>query len=131
MKYMEFSIQKVVIANWLLLLFLCIGGVIFATPYITTSILVGGTIANLSFGQLKKDLTKLFSGSLQGIKARFFVRYYLRLSVLVALLFILVKMHTVDILGLLIGLSTVFLGILITLIFETKKIYFNNMKEAS
>ena len=127
----DFSLQKIEFANWLLLFFLCLVGVLFTSSYVATSILVGGVIANSSFGWLKKDLTRLFSGSLEGIKARFFVRYYIRLSVLVALLFVLVKTQTVHALGLLIGLSTVFLGVLITLVFETNRIYFNNMKEAS
>jgi hypothetical protein len=131
MKNVEFSLQRIEFASWLLLLFLCLAGVLFASSYVTTSILVGGIIANSSFGWLKKDLTRLFSNSLEGIKARFFIRYYMRLSALVALLFVLVKTQTVHALGLLIGLSTVFLGVLVTLVFETKRIYFNNMKEAA
>lgn len=131
MQNVEFSLQRIEFASWLLLLFLCLTGVLFAASYVTTSILVGGIIANSSFGWLKKDLTRLFAGSLASIKARFFIRYYIRLSALVALLFVLVKTQTVHALGLLIGLSTVFLGVLITLIFETKRIYFNNMKEAA
>ena len=131
MQNVEFSLQKIEYTNWMLLLFLCMAGVVFTTSFIATSILVGGLIANSSFCWLKKDITRLFAGPLEGVKARFFVRYYVRFFGLVALLFMLVQMKIVNVFGLLVGLSTVFLGVLVTLAFETKRIYFNNMKEAS
>ena len=131
MSDIQFSLRKVEMGNWLLLLLLCLGGVLVTDRHITTSILIGGAIANFSFGFLKKDLTKLFGGSLEGVKARFFLRYYLRFAALVALLFVLVQRRHVDVIGLLVGLSTVVLSILCTLIIETKKVYLNNVKEAS
>jgi len=131
MNNIEFSLRKIEAANWLLLLFLCTIGVLISDSFIATSILAGGAIANISFGWLKKDLTKLFSGSLEGVKARFFVRYYLRFALVVSILFLLIKGQMVHVFGLLVGLSTVLFSILLTLILQTKKIYFNNMKEAS
>ena len=127
----EFSLRKIEIANWLLLLLLCVIGVLVSNPFVATSILAGGLIVNISFGWLKNDLTKLFSGAIEGIKARFFLRYYFRFALLAALLFYLIKNDIVHLFGLLVGLSTVVLGILSTLIIETKRVYFNNMKEAS
>ncbi len=131
MQNKEFSLRRVETINWLLLLGLCMIGVLIADSFVATSILAGGAIVNISFGWLKRDLISLFSGSLDGVKARFFVRYYFRFVLLVAVLFVLIKSQMVHVFGLLAGLSTVMLGIILTLVLETKKIYFNNMKEAS
>ena len=58
------------------------------------------------------------------------MRYYARLSVVVVVLFFLVKYQKVHIIGLLVGLSTVLLSIGIAVTGAAKRLYFN-LKEAS
>jgi len=100
------------------------------SAFAAKSVFVGGAVANISFMFLKKDLIKLLGGPLEAAKVRFFIRYYIRLSVVVIILFLLVKYQVVNTIGLLLGLSTVLTSICITAAGEVKKIYFN-FKEAS
>ncbi|MFZ5776012.1 MAG: ATP synthase subunit I [Thermodesulfobacteriota bacterium] len=105
------SLPMVQLFNWLVLLLLCAGGWLWGSLFVAASILVGGVVANLSFLFLKRDLTTLLRGPLDAAKARFFIRYYLRLALVTVVLFLLVRKGLVHTIGLLIGLSTVFLGI--------------------
>jgi hypothetical protein len=86
-------------------------------------------IANLSFLFLKNDLTLVMQGPLQAVKFRFFIKYYLRLTVLAVLLYFLVRYGQVRVIGLLLGLSTVVAGIVVAALSQAKAIYFSG-KEA-
>jgi hypothetical protein len=101
------------IQQWsLIFLALAAGGaaLLFGPPA-AWAVLVGGGLANGSFWLLKRDLTRLLAGELTGAKARFFIKYYARFSVLALALFMLVKYGSVNIPGLLVGLSVVFFSI--------------------
>ena len=126
----DFSLKQVQIVNWLLLGVISGAGWLMFSAFVAKSIFIGGVIANISFLFLKKDLIKLLSGSLQVAKVLFFIRYYARLSVMAVILFLLVKYQVVNIIGLLLGLSTVVMSIGITVAGEAKKFYFK-VKEAS
>lgn len=119
----EVSLGKVMGFNWLLL-----GGLTgFAwlgfSGFHALSVLIGGALANVSFLFLKKDLVKLMAGPLEAVKPLFFIRYYLRLSVVVGVLFLLVRFQLVHTLSLLVGLSTVLLGIGLAVMVAAKSIY--------
>ncbi|MBU0484236.1 MAG: ATP synthase subunit I [Proteobacteria bacterium] len=126
----DISLNRIELLNWLLLLILALAGWIFYSPLIGRSVFVGGLVANISFRFLRRDLTKLFRGPMTAVKLRFFILYYIRLSVVMLILFVLVKNQMVNTLGLLAGLSTVLLSMVITAVGETKKIILN-IKEAS
>ncbi|MGV1100950.1 ATP synthase subunit I [Thiovibrio sp. JS02] len=119
----EVSLTRISVCNWLLLLLLTGLAWLFYTAFVALSVFVGGAIANLSFLFLKKDLVALLRGPLEAAKARFFMRYYLRLAVIVAVLFLLVKFQKVQIVGLLVGLSTVLLSIGLAVTIAVKKMY--------
>lgn len=87
------------------------------------SVFVGGLIANLSFLLLKRDLLKLMAGPLAAVKPLFFMRYYLRLSVVAVALFLLIRYRLVNIPALLTGLATVLIGIGLALISTVKDTY--------
>ena len=126
----EFSLGKVQLLNWALLLVLTATGWVAWSGQVAQAIAVGGLIANVSFMFLKKDLFRLLSGPLQAAKVRFFLKYYARFAVVVLVLFWLVKFQHIHTVGLLVGLSTVLLSIIFTVISEAKKVYFN-LKEAA
>lgn len=126
----DFSLKKVQIFNWLLLVIMTGAGWLIFSAFIAQSIFIGGMIANISFGFLKKDLVKVLSGPLEVTKIRFFMKYYARLAVVVVILFFLVKYQKVHVIGLLLGLSTVLASIGVTVTGAARKIYFN-AKEAS
>lgn len=116
------SLLRVQLFNWLLLLLLCVAGWLWASLFMAGSILVGGLVANLSFLFLKRDLTKLLRGPLEVAKVSFFIRYYLRLALVTVVLFLLVRNQKVHTIGLLVGLSTVFLGIVAAVLGAVKEL---------
>ena len=126
----DFSLKRLQVLNWLLLGIITGASWLMFSAFAAKSVFVGGAVANISFMFLKKDLIKLLGGPLEAAKVRFFIQYYIRLSVVVIILFLLVKYQVVNTIGLLLGLSTVLMSICITAAGEVKKIYFN-VKEAS
>ncbi|MBU0729097.1 MAG: ATP synthase subunit I [Proteobacteria bacterium] len=126
----DFSLGRIQLYNWLLLFILATAGWVVFSPFIAGSIFTGGCIANISFMMLKRDLLSLMSGSLIAVKARFLIKYYFRLFVLAIILFLLIKQQIVNSIGLLVGLSTVFLSIAGSVVSEVRKNFFQ-AKEAS
>lgn len=103
------------------MLILTVAGWATFSALIAKSIFVGGLVSNICFGWLKRDLTGLLNGSASPLKIKFIFRYYLRLAVVVAVLGCLIKLQMVHTVGLVLGLSTVIIGISITAIAEAKK----------
>lgn len=110
----DFPLDKVETLNWLLLLAMAVISLMAAPHFFTRGIVVGGLIANLSFIVLKRDLFGIMAGPLKIAKVSFFIKYYVRLTILAVVLFFLVRYQLVGIFGLLVGLSTVVLSILCT-----------------
>jgi len=119
----EMSLGKVMVWSWLLLGVLTGLAWLGYSGFHARSVFVGGAIANVSFLFLKRDLLRLLAGPLEAVKPLFFMRYYLRLSVVVGVLFLLVKFQKVHIPALLVGLSTVLLGIGLAVMVAAKGIY--------
>jgi small-conductance mechanosensitive channel len=119
----EVSLAKVMAFNWLLLVVLTGLAWLGYSGFHARSVFIGGAIANLSFLFLKRDLLRLLAGPLGAVKPLFFMRYYLRLSVVVGVLFLLVRYQLVHTLALLVGLSTVLLGIGLAVMVAAKSIY--------
>ncbi|MEA2083356.1 MAG: ATP synthase subunit I [Thermodesulfobacteriota bacterium] len=107
--------------SWILLLIMTVAGWLTFSPLIAKSIFVGGLISNICFKWLEKDLTGLFNGSAKPAKIKFIFRYYLRFAIVVAVLCCIIKFQMVHTVGLVLGLSTVIIGIGITAIAEAKK----------
>lgn len=119
----DISLGRVQIINWLALLALTGAAWLMYSRFVAWSVLAGGVIANVSFQLLQRDLMRLFGGELAAIKPRFFMRYYARLAVVVVILFLLVYFRRVHIVGLLVGLSTVLLGVGTVVIGAARRIY--------
>jgi hypothetical protein len=119
----EISLTKIIALNWLLLAVLTGLAWWGYSGFHARSVFIGGAIANLSFLLLKRDLLRLLGGPLEAVKPLFFIRYYLRLSVVVGVLFLLVRYQLVHILALLVGLSTVLLGIGLAVMVAARSIY--------
>lgn len=119
----EVSLTKVMLFNWLLLGLLTGLAWLGYSGFHARSIFIGGAIANVSFLFLKRDLLKLMAGPLEAVKPLFFMRYYLRLFVVVGVLFLLVRFRLVHTPAMLVGLSTVLLGIGLAVMVAAKGIY--------
>ena len=119
----EVSLSKVMVWSWLLLGVLTGLAWLGYSGFHARSVFIGGAIANVSFLFLKRDLLKLLAGPLEAVKPLFFMRYYLRLFVVVGVLFLLVRFRLVHTPALLVGLSTVLLGIGLAVMVAAKGIY--------
>ena len=124
------TLQRIQKISWVLLISLAVTAWLCWSLKAAYSIFMGGFLANCSFYLLKRDLLKLLQGPLNTVKAQFFLKYYIRFTAVVIVLFVLIKYQLMDIIALLIGLSTIFLSIGLTVLSETKKFFFK-MKEAS
>lgn len=129
MQQMDFPLGRVQRLNWILLAVFTVAAWWLFTLKIAEGVLIGSLIANISFLVLKRDLIKIFQGPVQLAKVRFFIKYYLRLFVLAAVLYLLVRYYQVHVVGLLTGLSTVVLSITVTAVDIVKKNAFS-VKEA-
>lgn len=119
----EMSLGKVMVWSWLLLGLLTGLAWLRYSDFHARSVFIGGAIANVSFLFLKRDLLRLLAGPLEAVKPLFFMRYYLRLSVVVGVLFLLVRYRLVHTPALLVGLSTVLLGIGLAVTVAARSIY--------
>ena len=123
------QLRQVQLFSWLVLGIMLVFGRLFFEPLLVRSLFAGGVVANLSFWLLKRDLTGLLRGELAAVKPRFFIKYYARLAVITVVLFLVVKYNAVQVIGLLVGLSTVFISIALVAIDNLRKEL--NSKEAS
>lgn len=125
----EFSLAKIQVVNWLLVIAMPLAAGLTFSWSIALAVLVGALIANISFILLKNDLTKVMKGPLQAVKLQFFIKYYLRFSALAVLLYFLVRHGQINVFGLLVGLSTVVVGIVVAAASQGRNIYLSG-KEA-
>ncbi|MFZ5764340.1 MAG: ATP synthase subunit I [Thermodesulfobacteriota bacterium] len=134
-EHQEFPIHRVEILNWVMAGLLSLAAWLSFPFYIAQSVFIGGLLANISYLFLKKDLKNflqgklLHSGRVQMAKVQFYVKYYVRLTALALILYVLVRKQIAHPLGLLIGLSVVVFSIGITVASVIKKFYFT-AKEA-
>ena len=110
--------KKIEFASWIILgIFLFLGG-LFASANFTLGLLAGGLISILNFYGLSQGLKAAF-GQLETVgigKSALIFKYMLRLILTgLVLYFVLVK-TTADIFGLVIGLSTVIIGMIFAVI---------------
>lgn len=126
----DISLIKMQGLNWLLLAIMTMAAWFAGFAYIAKGIFVGGLIANISFSLLKRDLTKVIAGPVKVTKALFFIKYYARFTMLALIIYYLVRYPAVHLGGLLIGLSTVVLSIVITAAAAARNIH-STAKEAA
>ena len=112
--------------NWFLLIIL-IGGSWYVFSWtLAQSVLIGGILANASFYMLRRDITGFMTTFSQaGLnwqavkkleKVKFFLKFYGRLAVLAVILYLLITQVTIDIVGLVIGLSTIMFSVIVVVL---------------
>ncbi len=131
----EFPLHRVELFNWVISGVLTLIVALKFPFFIAKSVFVGCLVANISFLFLKKDLVDflqgklLLSGKVDKAKRIFYLKYYIRLTIIAVVLYVLVSRHIIHPLGLLVGLSVVVLSIGITLASVVKKFYLNTKEE--
>jgi hypothetical protein len=114
--------KKIDLRNWIGFGTLLILSFAFMSSNFTLGIFLGGLISIANYHWLYLSLRKSFRRMSAGIKAGIMIRYYIRLAVTgAALFFIITRVKSVDIIGLLIGLSIVVINITVSAIIEVAK----------
>ncbi|MBW2064532.1 MAG: ATP synthase subunit I [Deltaproteobacteria bacterium] len=99
--------------NWIILLFLSLAGFFFLGDRFTLGIMAGGLVSIANFGLLQNTITKTFpTQETEGRKTALLVKFYFRLLGLGIAIYLLLKSGRTDPIGLVIGLSTVVIGII-------------------
>lgn len=119
----DISIAKIERLNWLLTALMTLAAWLFFSLLAAKSVLVGGMIANISFTLMKRDTMKAMQGSLGAVKMVFLLKYYAKLPALALLLYFVIKHGRLAIGGLLIGLSSVVMGVGYTAVCEFTRYY--------
>ena len=117
------------IANWVVLAFLVLAGLLWQGREFALGVLVGGLVVVINFHLLHRALkgvlerAPLSPREAQGrAKALFAARQLLRFFALVAVIYLLVRHGWVNVLGLVVGLSTVVLTLIMAAIYEITKL---------
>ena len=84
-------------------------------------VLLGGFISILNFHWMERGLRGLFQKTGHNVKGSVLIKYYIRLAITAVILYFLISYETVNVIGLLIGLSVVVINIVITVIFALAK----------
>ena len=113
--------QRLEIANWVVLaVFVLAGALIFSLKF-TLGVLLGGLISIVNYHWLCRDVKKVFAHLTDRAKSRIMFKYYIRFGVTAVALYFIVSSGIVEVVGLLIGLSTVIVNIVITAVMALSK----------
>jgi len=112
--------RKIELSNWIILFVILIPSLIFTSYKFSLGILLGGFICILNFHWMERGLRGLFQKT-GNVKGSVLVKYYIRLVLTAIVLFFLIRYETVDVIGLLIGLSVVVINIMFTMIVALSK----------
>jgi diacylglycerol kinase len=117
------------IANWVVLAVLVLAGWLWAGREFALGVLVGGLVVVINFHLLHQALKGTLERAGEGAedagaraKAFFAARQLLRFFALLAIIYLLVRHGWVNIIGLLVGLSTVVLTLILAAINEVIKL---------
>jgi hypothetical protein len=113
-------LRKIELSNWIILFIILIPSLFFAPYKFSLGIVLGGFICILNFHWMEKGLRGLFQKT-GNVKGPVLIKYYIRLVITGVVLFFLIRFETVNVIGLLIGLSVVVINIMITMIFALTK----------
>lgn len=117
------TLQKMQVVGWVILAVLTCGSAIVFSLSFAWSVFVGGVISICSFWVSNKDVMSLIDTvssqpSLEDRKAKategqkgYLLKFWLRIVIIGVVLFVLIKSQTVNIFGLILGLSTVVFAI--------------------
>jgi hypothetical protein len=108
--------KRIEMANWIILAILFIPALIFTPLKFALGILLGGFISIVNFHWLGSSLRGAFKNLGQSIKGTVMVKYYIRLAITGIILYFLIAGNSVNIIGLLVGLSVVIINIIIMVI---------------
>jgi len=113
--------QRLEIFNWVMLgVFVLVSAFLFSSKF-TLGVLLGGLISIVNYHWLYRDVKMVFQHLNDRAKSRIMFKYYIRFGVTAIALFFIISSQIVDVIGLLIGLSTVIINIVLTAVMALSK----------
>jgi len=108
--------KRLEIANWIILAILFVPSFIFLPTQFYLGVLLGGFISILNFYGMELGLRGLFNNLSGNVKRPTMIKFYIRLALTAVVLYFLIAFETVNVIGLIIGLSVVVINIIFTMI---------------
>ncbi len=117
------SLQKMQVISWTLLAVMTLGSAVLVSLWFAWSVFAGGVLSICSFWVSSKDVMGMIGSisslpSLEDRKAQaqqgqkgYLLKFWLRIVLIGVVLLLLIKSKTVNIFGLILGLSTVVIAI--------------------
>lgn len=113
--------KRIEVSNWIILGIIFIPSLFLSPLKFSLGILLGGFVSIVNFHWMARGLRGIFHNLQRSPKGAVMVRYYIRLTVIAVVLYLLITHHVVDVIGLLIGLSVVIINILLTMVIVLAK----------
>jgi hypothetical protein len=111
-------------SNWIIFSIVSIAGLVWTSSAFALGIIFGGLIVTVNFHLLAKTLKNALTPPYLSSHNVILVKYYIRFIISGVIIFILIKYHVVNPLGLFIGLSVVVASIMLATLIEVKKLIF-------
>jgi uncharacterized membrane protein (DUF485 family) len=108
--------KKLEITNWIIMGILLMLSFFFMPYRFTLGMVLGGFISIVNFHWLERDLRNVFGRLSERSGSFLMIKYFLRFAVTAVALYFIITENIVDIIGLLIGLSTVVVTMVVTAI---------------
>jgi len=113
--------KRIEFSNWIVLAVILIPSFIFTPFKFSLGVLLGGFISIVNFHWMERGLSGLFQNTKGNAKGPVLIKYYIRLAMTAVVLYFIIANGTVNVIGLLIGLSVVVINILTTMIIALTK----------
>ena len=113
--------KRLEITNWIILAVVLVIGLTLGSTRFGLGILCGGLISVVNFHWLYRNLQSVFTKHTDRAGKAILIRYYFRLALTAFVLYWVISGRLVDVIGLVIGLSVVFMNIVLTTILVLSK----------
>lgn len=113
--------KRLEITNWIILIVVLIISLSLGSTHFSIGILCGGLISVINFHWLYRNLLSAFAAHADRPGKTLLIRYYFRLALTAFVLYWVISGRLVDVIGLLIGLSVVFMSIILTTVWALSK----------
>jgi len=113
--------KRLEITNWIILAVVLVISLSLGSTHFSLGILCGGLISVINFHWLYRNLLSVFTTHADRPGKALLIRYYFRLALTAFVLYWVISGRLVDVIGLLIGLSVVFMNIVLTTIWALSK----------
>lgn len=113
--------KRLEITNWIILAVILVISLALGSTHFSLGILCGGLISVVNFHWLYRNLLSLLTTQVDKARKAIMFRYYFRLALTAFVLYWVISGRLVDVIGLVIGLSVVFMNIVLTTIMVLSK----------